>query len=163
VTTLVAAPTIRMRLLNPFDVGDRTAFTTLRESAGGPAAVPPRWDFLVATLGAWNDDGGLTGYVQFGTGVGMTFEYGLRLDLRYRGFGLGKRLVAEWLRVARAAGALVAMSSALPTNRVMRALLDSARFEVYDTIATTVGVEDVYLGGDPSFEWAEAQPREEWA
>jgi GNAT superfamily N-acetyltransferase len=162
-TTLTAAPPIRLRFVSPFEARDHAAFDDLRRRAGGPATVPPMWDYLVGTLGAWTPEAVLVGYVQFGMGPGMTFEYGLRLDPAYRGQGLGRRLFAEWLRVARGCGARVALSCAVPGNVVMCTLLASASFEAHGTIPAIPEDEDLYFGGDAAFAWADAQPVEEWA
>lgn len=153
-----AATGILFRFVSPFDQAEQVAFKTLRAHAGGPVSTPPLWEFLVSTLGGWDGLGNLVGYVQFGIGPGLTFEYGLRVDPEFRHHGLGRRLFAQWLRLSRSVGANIAVTCAGPDNGPMLRLLQMAGFQSHGRL---FGDQDLYVGAEAAFKWAGEQPTEE--
>jgi GNAT superfamily N-acetyltransferase len=164
---LSPAPTdpqhLTMRFCSPFDAHDRAALRELIVRSHARHQDRPRqWDYVVSTLGLW-DHARLIGYVQFGTGPGVTYQYGMRVDPAERGQGFGRRLFAEWLRVARACGAVQAIGCVAPANDTTRMLFKLAHFEPMGIIHALPVDEELYVGGEPAFQWACAHPREEWA
>lgn len=153
-------PGIRLRLVSPFNPGQREMLDALMRRAGGPTVARPIWWYMVTTLGAWEADR-LIGYVQFSIGPTITYEYGLRLDPAYRGHGLGRRLFAGWLRMAEEVGAGVAVSAAAPGNKPMERLLVSAGFTPQGMAPAEPEPIMLYAGEQATFQWARSQPQEE--
>lgn len=149
---------IGFRFLNPHDAGE---MDQLRDLIVRTKAVyqdrPWPWQFVFTTLGAWDEDR-LVGYVLFSVGLGVTYAFGLRVDYPYRGQGLGRRLLALWLRIGARFSTHTAISGAFPGNAVMEDLLMRAGFVSQGVLPTAPEGEVLWAGDQRVFDWALAQP-----
>lgn len=71
-----------------------------------PPAVKPMVHFAVYPTLVAEIDGEIVGYTQFTlTPDGILYSLAIRVDARWKGHGIGKRLMEEKIRIAKEAGA----------------------------------------------------------